>query len=101
MNNVTLIGQLVNVPELIFEKDGDEKRLYKLTLRVERPFKSKTTSIEADFINIKVWANVLGDESEYFEDSLLSVEGRIVSYMSKDKTQYINEMIASKVINYN
>ncbi|WP_339022445.1 single-stranded DNA-binding protein [Spiroplasma endosymbiont of Crioceris asparagi] len=102
MNNVTIMGQLIGSPEIIYENDKNEnKKLYKLILKVQRPFKSKNGSYESDYINVKAWSNTLGYVDDYYEDSLVSIEGRLISFASQDKTKYLNEVFANKVVNYN
>ncbi|WP_338985459.1 single-stranded DNA-binding protein [Spiroplasma endosymbiont of Diplazon laetatorius] len=101
MNNVTIIGQIEGNPQVVFNSKDGEKKLYKLTLRVPRNYKTKSGEIIDDFINVKVWSNVLGDEYEYFDQSYIGVEGRLVSFGNSENNNYGNELVANKVMQIN
>lgn len=98
MNNVTIIGQLEGDLQMVYNsKDGD-KKLYKFVLKVQRPYKSKNGTAVSDYINVKVWNNVLGDEYEYFDQSFVVIEGKIVSFGLTDSQNYGNELVANKIM---
>ncbi|AHI52687.1 single-stranded DNA-binding protein [Spiroplasma culicicola] len=101
MNNVTIIGQIEGVPQMIYNSKAGDKKLYKFVLRVPRNFKTKEGTVSEDFINVKVWNNVLGDEYDYFEQSYIGIEGRLVSFGNTDNTTYGNELVANKIIHLN
>jgi len=98
MNNVTIIGQLEGDLQMVYNsKDGD-KKLYKFVLKVQRPYKSKNGTAVSDYINVKVWNNVLGDEYEYFDQSFVVIEGKIVFFGLTDSQNYGNELVANKIM---
>ncbi|QGS51751.1 single-stranded DNA-binding protein [Spiroplasma tabanidicola] len=101
MNNVTIIGQIEELPQVIYNSKTGEKKLYKLVLKVPRGYRNKDGKQQEDFINVKVWSNVLGDEYEYFDQSLVGIEGKLVSYGLSDATSYGNELVASKITQLN
>ncbi|QEH61653.1 single-strand DNA-binding protein [Spiroplasma chinense] len=98
MNNVTIIGQIEGMPQMIYNSKTGDKKLYKFILKVPRTYKQKDGSQVDDFINVKAWGNVLGDEYEYFDQSYVGVEGKLVSFGMSDATSYGNELVASKVV---
>ncbi|QBQ07530.1 single-stranded DNA-binding protein [Spiroplasma gladiatoris] len=101
MNNVTVIGQIEELPQVIYNSKSGDKKLYKFVLKVPRGYKTKDGKEQQDFINVKVWGNILGDEYEYFDQSLVGVEGKLVSYGLSDATSYGNELVASKIMQLN
>ncbi|AUM62513.1 single-stranded DNA-binding protein [Spiroplasma monobiae] len=101
MNNVTIIGQIEGNPQLVFNSKDGEKKLYKFTLRVPRNYKTKSGELIDDFINVKVWSNILGDEYEYFDQSYVGIEGRLFSFGNSEKNNYGNELVANKIIHIN
>lgn len=98
MNNVNIIGQIEGTPQLVFNSKNGEKKLFKFILRVPRNYKNKDGIITDDFINVKVWSNVLGDEYEYYDQSFVGIEGRIISFGLTDSVTYGNEIVANKII---
>ncbi|ALD66191.1 single-stranded DNA-binding protein [Spiroplasma cantharicola] len=97
MNNVTIIGQMEGEPQVVFDSKDGQKKLYKFVLKVPRNYKTKTGETIADFINVKVWSNILGEEYEYFDQSYIGVEGRIVSFGNVENNKYGNELVANKI----
>lgn len=55
INNVILVGKLMNEPEMAPTRDQIPSRLTKFVLAVERPFKNHQNSFEIDFVAIKTW----------------------------------------------
>ena len=81
MNNVTLVGRLVQAPELRFIANTGTP-VASFTLAVNREY-SKNGERQADFIDIQVWNKQAEVCSQYLEKgSLVSVQGsiRIDSY---------------------
>ncbi|AOG60239.1 single-stranded DNA-binding protein [Spiroplasma helicoides] len=101
MNNVTIIGQIEELPQLIYNSKNGDKKLYKFVLKVPRSYKTKDGQVSEDYINVKVWNNVLGDEYEYFDQSFVGVEGKLVSFGLSDSSTYGNELVASKIVQLN
>ena len=100
MNTVSIIGQLKGVPELVYNSKQGNKKLYKLVIKVPKRVASVTdTTKTEDFINVKVWGNVLGDEMDFYDEAVVGIEGKIVSFETQNHEYYVNEVIASRVIN--
>jgi single-strand DNA-binding protein len=98
MNTVSIIGQLEGEPELVFNGKQDDKKLYKLVIRVPKKGKVQPEGRKEDFINIKVWSNVLGNELDYFDQITLGIEGKISSFETQNHEYYVNEVVASRII---
>ncbi len=100
INQVLLVGRLVQDPEIFETKDG--KILTKIRLAVQRPFKSKETDeYEADFLNCTLWETVAENTAKYVgKGSVISVKGRLVERsreLDDEKKIYFPEIVAEKV----
>ena len=99
MNKVLLVGRTTKDPEL--RQAGTGLAVVNFTVAINRPFKSKDGSNEADFINCVVF----GAQAENFykycpKGSQVGVEGRIQtrSYDAQDGTKrYVTEVVADRV----
>lgn len=98
MNNVSIVGQLEDIPQLVYNSKDGNKKLYKFVIKVPRTNKSKEGTIVNDYINVKIWSNVLGDEDEYYEQAYVGVEGKLVSFKIADTQNYGNELVATKIV---
>ncbi|ARU91981.1 single-stranded DNA-binding protein [Spiroplasma clarkii] len=101
MNNVTIIGQIEGAPQLIYSSKDGNKKLYKFVLRVPRWSKAKENTVVNDYINVKIWNSVLGDEDDYFDQAYIAIEGRLVSFGITDSQNYGNELVANKIMQLN
>lgn len=78
MNNLTLVGTLVEDPELR-EFDNGLKGAF-IVLRVMRPFKSMDGSYEADFIRCSLWEGIAQSTCEYcHKGDIIGIRGRLTS----------------------
>ncbi|AKX34420.1 single-stranded DNA-binding protein [Spiroplasma litorale] len=97
MNNVTILGQLEGNPELVYNSKDGEKKLYKLIVKVPRITTNVNSKNKSDYINVKIWNNVLGDEYEYYDKLTIGLEGRLISYTNPTNKNYSNDFIAYKI----
>ena len=99
MNKVLLVGRTTKDPEL--RQAGTGLAVVNFTVAINRPFKSKDGTNEADFINCVVF----GAQAENFykycpKGSQVGVEGRIQTrnYDAQDGTKrYVTEVVADRV----
>jgi len=95
MNKLILVGHLCRDPESKFVND---KQVVNFTLAVQRSFKSKDGTREADFVNIVIWGKTAEIAEKFLnKGSQCGLIGRlqIRSYEAKDGTKrYVSEMIA-------
>jgi len=99
MNNVSLIGRLVNDPELRYTSNNSTP-VCNFTLAVDRRFKTEGQP-ETDFINIVVWSKTAEFVSKWFIKGLrVGIVGRIQTRSWKDKEggkHYVTEIVAESV----
>lgn len=55
INNVILVGKMMNEPEMVPTRDQIPSKWIKFVLAVERPFKNRQNQFEIDFVAIKTW----------------------------------------------
>ena len=95
MNRVTLIGRLVQKPELMYTNSNIA--MTKFTIAVNRTFKRD----ETDFINIVAWRKQAENICNYLDKgSLIAVDGRIQtgSYEdNKGNRRYTFDVVADNV----
>lgn len=97
LNQVVLVGRLVNDPEKV--KEGKEAII---TLEVNRSFKNEQGEYEIDFIDCVLWNGIAINTSEYCrKGDVIGVKGRLQTKQDIDengkitnKTMYI---VAEKV----
>lgn len=98
MNNVVLIGRLVNDPELKYIGESNSP-VTNFRIAVSRNYKSKDGTIESDFINIEVWGKKAETCSQYLEKGrLIAIDGslRIDQYLNLDgETKCITKVKAN------
>ena len=76
INMVVLVGRLVRNPEVIERDNG--KKVSRVTLAVNRKFKSNDGLYHTDFIDCVLWNNFATNVSEYCsKGDLIGVRGRI------------------------
>ncbi|ESV55240.1 single-stranded DNA-binding protein [Streptococcus agalactiae LMG 14747] len=93
-NKTILIGRLVATPEMV--KTSNDKSVVRVTLAVNRRFKSKDGEREADFINVVFWARLAETLASYgTKGSLISLDGelRTRSYEKDGQKHYVTEVI--------
>lgn len=93
-NKTILIGRLVATPEMV--KTPNDKSVARVTLAVNRRFKSKDGEREADFINVVFWDRLAETLASYgTKGSLISLDGelRTRSYEKDGQKHYVTEVI--------
>ena len=93
-NKVIMIGRLTAQPELV--TTSNEKSVTRVTLAVNRRFKSQNGEREADFISIVVWGRLAETLVSYAgEGSLISIDGelRTRKYEKDGHTKYVTEVL--------
>ena len=95
-NKVILIGRLTATPEMV--KTANAKSVSRVTLAVNRRYKSQTGEREADFVNVVVWGRLAETLASYAsKGSLLSLDGelRTRKYDKEGQTHYVTEVLCS------
>ena len=96
MNNVVLVGRLTKDIEL----KGEEVKVARFTIAINRPFKNKDGEYEADFIPCVTFGVTAEKLAEYCaKGSMVGVRGYIQSY-SYDKDgykEYGNEVVVERL----
>lgn len=93
-NKIMLIGRLVATPEMV--KTPNNKSVTRVTLAVNRRFKSKDGEREADFVNVVFWGRLAETLASYgTKGSLISVDGelRTRSYEKDGQKHYMTEVL--------
>lgn len=76
INNVTLVGRLVALPDL--RKTPNNVSSLQGTLAVNRNFKNENGDREADFINFQAWRGTADIIAQYCsKGSLIGLTGRL------------------------
>lgn len=93
-NKVIMIGRLTVQPELV--TTPNDKSVTRVTLAVNRRFKSQNGERDADFISLVVWGRLAETLTSYAgKGSLISVdvELRTRKYDKNGQTQYVTEVL--------
>lgn len=93
-NKVIMIGRLTAQPELV--TTPTEKTVTRVTLAVNRRFKSQNGEREADFISLVVWGRLAETLVSYAgKGSLISVDGelRTRKYEKDGHINYVTEVL--------
>ncbi|MFP3766484.1 single-stranded DNA-binding protein [Streptococcus sp. TATVAM-FAB35] len=93
-NKVIMIGRLTAQPELV--TTPNEKSVTRVTLAVNRRFKSQNGEREADFISLVVWGRLAETLVSYAgKGSLISVDGelRTRKYEKDGHINYVTEVL--------
>lgn len=81
MNNICLVGRIVNTP--ILEKDDRNRYVCNITLAVDRPYKNAEGVYDTDFIKCRLYESVAERTCEYCrKGDLVGVKGSLSSLMS-------------------
>ena len=97
-NKVIMIGRLTVQPELV--TTPNDKSVTRVTLAVNRRFKSQNGERDADFIFLVVWGRLAETLTSYAgKGSLISVDGelRTRKYDTNGQTQYVTEVLCFPV----
>lgn len=93
-NKVIVIGRLTATPEL--HRTPSDKSVARVTLAVNRRFKSKDGERDADFINVVVWGKLAETLASYAsKGSLMSLDGelRTRKYEKNGSNHYVTEVL--------
>ena len=75
MNNIVLIGRLVNDPELKYVGEPNNP-VTNFRIAVSRNYKTKDGIVESDFINIEIWGKKAETCGQYLQKGrLIAVDG--------------------------
>jgi len=85
LNNVVIIGRLVQDPELRYTTSGTAWATF--TLAVDRPYTDKTTGErEADFLDVSTWRKLAETSAQHLKKGgQAAVVGRIKTRTYEDK----------------
>ena len=86
MNNIVLIGRLVNDPELKYVGEPNNP-VTNFRIAVSRNYKTKDGIVESDFINIEIWGKKAETCGQYLQKGrLIAVDGclRIDKYQTTE-----------------
>lgn len=99
VNQIILVGRLVNDPTLELTENG--KKVSTITLAVPRSYKNVNGEYDTDFIDCTLWTGVAESTNEYCKTGdIIGVKGRIQSRLieKEDGTKYKKmEIMAEKV----
>lgn len=99
LNQIVLVGRLVDDPTLIELEDGKKEAI--VTLGVQRTFKNAEGIYDTDFIKCTLLNGVATSTTEYcHKGDIVGIKGRIQvnTYEDKDgEKKYSTEVIAEKV----
>lgn len=99
INQVTLVGRLTKDPELRYTTEG--KAVSNVTLAVDRPFRNKAGTYDADFVPCTLWKKAAENTAEYCRrGSVVGITGRIQTrnYENQEgKRMYVTEVVAEIV----
>ncbi len=99
MNNVVLVGRLVEDPKVIETETG--KQMTSITIAVTRNYKNPEGIYETDFIRCVLWNAIASNTSEYCHmGDVIGIKGRLQTggYENEDKQKvYFTEVVAEKV----
>lgn len=86
MNNIVLIGRLVNDPELKYVGEPNNP-VTNFRIAVSRNYKTKDGIVKSDFINIEIWGKKAETCGQYLQKGrLIAVDGclRIDKYQTTE-----------------
>ena len=99
LNQIILVGRLVDTPEVITTDSGNNMTY--ITLAIPRSFKNADGEYEVDFIDCVLWSVVAENTSEYCKKGdVIGVKGRLQTRMLEDEegNNYKKmEVVAEKV----
>ncbi|MBM7643546.1 single-strand DNA-binding protein [Streptococcus loxodontisalivarius] len=94
-NKVILIGRLTATPEMV--TTANAKSVTRVTIAVNRRFKSQSGEREADFVNVVVWGRLAETLASYgSKGSLISLDGELRTrhYEKDGQKHYVTEVLA-------
>jgi len=98
LNNVVLIGKVIELPVCVKDESGAKKTT--LILEIERPFKDSDGLYHTDCFRVQLWKGIADQIVEFCTiGSLIALKGRLEAFVSNcdmcDGREY--EVIAEKV----
>lgn len=93
-NKVIMIGRLTSNPEMI--KTATDKAVSRVTVAVNRRYKSNNGDREADFVQVVFWGRLAETLASYAsKGSLISLDGelRTRKYEKAGQTHYVTEVL--------
>lgn len=93
-NKIMIIGRLTALPEMV--KTANDKSVTRVTIAVNRRYKSQNGDREADFITVVFWGRMAETLASYGDKgSLISVDGelRTRKYEKNGSTRYVTEVL--------
>lgn len=93
-NKVIMIGRLTSNPEMI--KTATDKAVSRVTVAVNRRYKSTNGDREADFVQVVFWGRLAETLASYAsKGSLISLDGelRTRKYEKAGQTHYVTEVL--------
>ena len=93
-NKVILIGRLTATPEMV--KTASDRSFTRVTVAVNRRYKTQNGEREADFITVVVWGRLAETLVSYAsKGSLISLDGelRTRKYDKDGQTHYVTEVL--------
>lgn len=100
-NKVILIGRLTATPEMV--KTASDRSFTRVTVAVNRRYKTQNGEREADFITVVVWGRLAETLASYAsKGSLISLDGelRTRKYDKDGQTHYVTEVLCSSFSNF-
>ena len=99
LNNIVLVGRLVQTPMLQITENG--KKVSTVTLAVGRTYKNLNGEYDTDFFDCILWTNVAENTAEYCKTGdVIGVKGRLQTRLIEkdDGTKYKKvEIVAERV----
>ena len=100
LNQVIIVGSLVNDPKLEILEDG--RKVTRITLEVKRPYRNKENNeYESDLIQCTLWSGIAENTVEYCKSgSTIGVKARLNHQIHKcddGKTFEYVEVVAEKI----
>ena len=99
LNQVVLVGRLVDDP-IVQEHENGSKSSY-LKLAIPRSYKNAEGEYDTDFVDCKLWNNIAQNTSEYCKKGdIVGIKGRLQTrVVEKDENEkkYYVEVVAERV----
>lgn len=98
LNQVILVGRLVNDPEVIELESG--KKVSNITLAVPRSYKNENGEYDTDFLKCTLWQMMAENTTAYCKKGdTLGVKGRVETrtYEDENGKHTVQEIMAEKV----
>lgn len=98
MNNVVLVGRLIDEPDAKEMQDGTMKTT--IVLAVSRGYKNSDGIYETDFIRCVLWNGIASATKDYcHKGDVVGVKGKLQSrsYDDNNEKKYITEVIVDKI----